>query len=297
MRSPSRPVERAQPLLGTIVRMRVTGLEESRAHAAITDAFGIIADVHGLMSFHEIDSELSRLNRSAWREPVRVHAHTREVLTRALEIAALSEGLFDPTVAPMLVEGGRLPAPDGAAADPSATWRDIRLHDDGTVTFAKPLWIDLGGIAKGYAVDCALAHINASNPTHACVEAGGDLRLSGEGAEHVYLAAPHPADSVPALKVENAAVASSGSQVGHASEGGSTLLSPHVDTRSRTFCNTDRFVTVVAPHCIDADALTKVVMAAGAAARPVLECYQAQAFMYERATWTRIPDYSQFNLP
>ena len=289
MRSPSHPVERAQPLLGTIVRMRVAGLEESRAHAVITEAFGIIADVQRLMSFHEPDSELSRLNREAARKPIPVHSHTRTVLTRTLEIAAISDGLFDPTIAPRLVEGGQLPTPDAAAADPSATWRDVSLQD-GTVTFAKPLWIDLGGIAKGYAVDCALAHINACNPTHACVEAGGDLRLSGTGPEHVYLAAPHAANSLPALKVENAAVASSGSQVARGAGGGETLLSPHVDTRTGTYCNTDRFVTVVAPCCIDADALTKVVMAAGAASAPVLERYQAQAFMYERASWTRIPN-------
>jgi len=290
MRSPLPRIERAQPLLGTVVRIRVSGLEESRAHAVISDAFQIIADVQRLMSFHEPGSELSRLNRGAWQKPMPLHSHTRTVLIRALEIAAVSDGLFDPTVAPMLVDGGRLPPPDAAAAEPGATWRDINLQEDGTVIFAKPLWIDLGGIAKGYAVDCALAHINASSPTHACVEAGGDLRLSGAGPEHVYLAAPHAVNSLPALKVENAAVASSGSQVSNRSGGDDTLLSSHVDTRTRTYCNTDRFVTVVAPHCIDADALTKVVMAAGAAAGPVLERYHAQAFMYERATWTRVPD-------
>ena len=290
MRSPLPPVERAQPLLGTIVRIRVAGLEESQAHEVITDAFGIIADVQRLMSFHEPGSELSRLNREAWRKPIRVHTHTRAVLARALEIAAASNGLFDPTVAPLLVEEGRLPAPEGVAPDPCATWCDIDLREDGTVMFARPLWIDLGGIAKGYAVDCALAHLNAFSPTHACVEAGGDLRLSGTGPEHVYLAAPRAANSLPALKVENAAVASSGSQASGRPGGHDTLLSSHVDTRTKAYCNTDRFVTVVAPQCIDADALTKVVMAAGTAAGPVLERYQAQAFLCDRATWTHIPN-------
>jgi len=288
MRLPLHPIERAQPLLGTVVRIRVEGLEEALGHTVISHAFGIIADVHRLMSFHEPDSEISRLNREAWRAATRIHVHTRRVLEKALDVASVSGGLFDPTIAPMLVESGLLPTPDARTPDPGATWRDISLAEDGTVAFGKPLWIDLGGIAKGYAVDCAMAHISTYRPARACVEAGGDLKLYGEGPEPVYLAAPAVADSVPVLKVENAAVASSGSQVPDDREG--APVSPHVDTRARGYCRTDRFVTVAAPHCIDADALTKVVMAGGIAAAPALERYQAQAFLYEHASWIRIPD-------
>jgi len=266
----------------------VEGLEEALGHAVISHAFGIIADVHRLMSFHEPDSEVSRLNREAWRTPTQIHGHTRQVLEKALDMAAVSGGLFDPTIAPVLVESGLLPMPDAHAPDPGATWRDISLGEDGTVAFGKPLWIDFGGIAKGYAVDCAMAHISTYRPVRACVEAGGDLKLYGAGPEPVYLAAPGIVDSLPVLTVENAAVASSGSQVPYDREG--EPVSPHVDTRTRGYCRTDRFVTVAAPQCTDADALTKVVMAGGIAAAPALEHYQAQAFLCEQSSWIRIPD-------
>lgn len=287
MLSPLPPIERAKPLLGTIVRMRVTGLEPARAHEAISGAFDIVSEIHRLMSFHETGSELSRLNARAMRAPIRVSAHTGTVLEKALDLARASQGLFDPTVAPALVAGGLLPSPDAMPPADEASWEDVILSADGSVTFTRPLWLDLGGIAKGYAVDCAVAHLETYRPTSLYVEAGGDLRLAGPGAETVYLAAPGSAERRPALQIENAAVASSGSQaVGDAPD--NPLTSAHIDTRTGAFCPTDRFVSVVAPCCIDADALTKVVMAAGSAAAPILASYRACAFLYEGTAWTQV---------
>ena len=279
-------IERAKPLLGTIVRIRVTGLEAARAQEAISGAFAIVSEIHRLMSFHDAGSELSRLNATASRTPMRVSAHVRAVLDKALELARASNGLFDPTVAPALVGRGLLPYPGGAPVETGANWRDITLSSDGSVTFARPLWLDLGGIAKGYAVDCAIGHLEAYGPTGLYVEAGGDLRLAGPVAEPVYLAAPGSSDRQPVLTVENAAVASSGSQAADAPD--APLTSAHIDTRTGEFCPTDRFVSVVAPRCIDADALTKVVMAAGSAAAPILAGYHACAFLQEGAAWTQV---------
>jgi thiamine biosynthesis lipoprotein len=61
MPSPS-PIERIKPLLGTTVRVRVSGLDAARSHAAIDAAFAEIAAIHALMSFHEAQSDVSRLN-------------------------------------------------------------------------------------------------------------------------------------------------------------------------------------------------------------------------------------------
>lgn len=275
MPSPSHRIERAKPLLGTIVRIRVSGLAPADANEAISGAFGIVSEIHRLMSFHEAGSELSRLNAQAWRAPFRVSAFTRIVLGKALELARLSDGVFDPTVAPRLVGDGLLPRPADEQPDVAASWRDVVLASGGLVSFAKPLWLDFGGIAKGYAVDCAVAHLETFNPTGIYVEAGGDLRLAGPEAELVRLAVPGPGDECPVLKIENAAVASS-------------LGLAHIDTRTGDFCPPDRFVSVVAPHCVDADALTKVVMAAGAKADPILARYDARAFLREGAAWTQI---------
>lgn len=287
MPSPSRVIERARPLLGTVVRIRVEGLDPAVAHAAISGAFRLIEDIHRLMSFHSPDSELTALNRLAARSPVTVSAHTWAVLSQAVEIARASGGVFDPTVAPALVAAGLTPEPDVDWPDPSADWTDIRLGADGEVAFTRPLWIDLGGIAKGYAVDCAVDHLERRRPTRLCVEAGGDLRLAGPGTERVYLAAPQMSAEQPMLEVENASIASSGSLPSpHGADGDWT--SPHIDPRTRAPCRTDRFVTVVARRCMDADALTKVVMAAAAASAGVLARRQAQAFLYDGSSWTHL---------
>jgi thiamine biosynthesis lipoprotein len=288
MPSPSRPIERAKPLLGTIVRIRVEGLPADLAHQAISGAFRAVEDIHRRMSFHDPASELSRLNRDAWRTPVTVSEHTRTVLKKAVEIARASEGLFDPTVAPALVLAGLIPAPDHKRPDPTSSWRDIMLGPDGAVAFERPLWIDLGGIAKGYAVDCAVAWLGRFAPVRVCVEAGGDLRLTGPGAERVHLAAPQADGAIPVLDVEDAAVASSGRAP--SCEAAKRLISPHIDPRTKSSRSDDRFATVVAPRCIEADALTKVVMAAGEAAAPVLARYRAQAFLLDDDRWSSLAE-------
>ena len=286
MPSPLPPIERAKPLLGTIVRMRVTGLEPARAHEAISGAFDIVSEIHQLMSFHEAGSELSRLNALADRAPIRVSAHTRIVLQKALDLARVSQGLFDPTVAPALVATGLLPSPEATPTAEEATWEDVVLSADGSVSFNRPLWLDLGGIAKGYAVDCAVAHLETCRPASLYVEAGGDLRLAGPEAETVYLAAPG-SERQPVLRIENAAVASSGSQPADDAPG-SPLASAHIDTRTGGFCPAGRFVSVVAPRCIDADALTKVVMAAGSASASILAGYRARAFLFDDGDWIQL---------
>jgi FAD:protein FMN transferase len=289
MSSPSPPIERAKPVLGAIVRIRVSGLARPEAFAAIDGAFRIVEEIHALMSFQSPGGELSRLNREAHRSPVETSAHTRAVLSKALEIADASDGLFDPTVAPSLVRAGLTPAPTAQTPDPASSWRDIVLGESGTVAYRRPLWIDLSGVAKGYAVDCAVAHLQAFGPARICVEAGGDLRLSGPGSERVWLDAPGVCGAQAVLDVEEAAVASSGSQVPHG-EGTLLPVSPHIDPRTGMPCRTDRFATVVAPLCVHADALTKVVMIAGPAAAPLLRRYQAQALLCEGGAWTRIAD-------
>lgn len=281
---PSLLIERAKPLLGTIVRIRVDGLPQVLANDVISAAFDRVAEIHRLMSFHEAGSELSQLNREAACHPVHVSAHTHAVLRCALELADASEGLFDPTIAPALVRDGLLPALPGDPPAADANWQDVVLSPDGTVSFRKPLWLDLGGIAKGYAVDCAFDCIASHRLSRICVEAGGDLRLGGAEPERVYLAAPYRDGVIPALDVEGAAVASSGSQALQ----DEALVSPHIDPRTGRYCNTGRFVTVLAPRCMDADALTKVVMAAGTASAAILDRYQALAFMLDGTGWTSI---------
>jgi thiamine biosynthesis lipoprotein len=170
----------------------VHGLIDADAHRAIDEAFGEISLVHRLMSFHEAASDVSRLNREACGRTSDVHPATFEVLHWAREIAEASGGCFDITVAAKLVAWGILPPPDSPhAPDPHADWRDIELGEDFSVRFRRPLWIDLGGVAKGYAVDRAIEKLRRHGATEACVNAGGDLKIYGPEAEVIALRPEH----------------------------------------------------------------------------------------------------------
>ena len=182
-------MRRAQPWLGTLVGIEATGLPPAQLARAIDRAFAAVARVHALMSFHEPGSELSRLNRAAHAGPVPVSGHLRRVLRAACRLSALTDGRFDVTVAPTLVRWGYLPgSPD--STEPTGDWRDIRLGTDGTVRFARPLLIDLGGIAKGYAVDLAIASLRRAGVPQACVNAGGDLRFYGREPRRIGVRDP-----------------------------------------------------------------------------------------------------------
>ena len=106
-------VRRARPLLGTFVEISANGARSGDLQAAISGAFDAVADVHRLMSFHDRDSDVSRLNREAAIRPVAVHPWTYEVLHWSAELHAASHGLFDVAVADTLQRVGLLPGGDG----------------------------------------------------------------------------------------------------------------------------------------------------------------------------------------
>lgn len=265
-------LERAKPLLGTTVVVRVARADDATGHAAIDAAFREIAEVHRLMSFHDTDSDLSRLNRLGGKETVRLDPRTAEVLALALDLAERSDGAFDPCVGARAVADGDLPPPPGAsAADPMGSWRDVRKVGC-EAHFTRPVWLDFGGIAKGYAVDRAIEQLRAFGIVQASVNAGGDLRVIGGQSETVGLRAG-AADTLPVVEITDGALASSG--------GGDAAMVRHYDGASGDQITLAQFVSVAASTCMVADALTKVVLARGAAAGPVLSLYRAKAWAFD----------------
>lgn len=280
-------VERAQPWLGTLVSLRAKGLPLADAHRAIDAAFKEVATVHRQMSFHEEDSDVGRLNRAGVRQPVRVHPYTLEVLKWALAIAAISGGCFDISVGAELVEWGLLPRPVGTPRHPMGSWRDIEILPDGRVEFQRPLWIDLGGIAKGYAVDRATECLRASGAAQAVVNAGGDIRVIGRKAERIGLELEFPLNPVPVLELTNGSIASSSGHRHRLWHQG-RVCGPHVHGVRRSPVPTDRFVCVIAERCIVADALTKIVMAEGHRSAGLLRQFKASALLHDpRGGWSR----------
>jgi thiamine biosynthesis lipoprotein len=273
-------IRRARPLLGTFVEIAATGGEQSELDAAAEAAFAAVAKAHRLMSFHDAASDVSRLNREAATRPVRVDAWTWEVIAAALDLNRRSDGAFDITVAPLLQHAGLLPPSAGPAGDARPAPDAIEMLPGHRVRFRHPgTRIDLGGIAKGFAVDRALGTLRAHLVTAALVNAGGDLAAFGPKAWPIHLRDPRdPRETIGAIDARNEALATTGARF--------EPLDSHVvastavfDPRARAPASLIAGASVRAPCAMLADALTKIVMIAGEAAAALLAHFGAAALM------------------
>ena len=276
-------LRRARPLLGTIVEIAAAGLPERDLGAAIEAAFAAVEKVHRLMSFHDPASDVSRLNREAASRPVTVDPWTFAVIEAAIDFYRRSHGLFDVTVAAALQDLGLLPRLEpvfGTPPDGPATGEAIETLPDRRIRFRQPrVRIDLGGIAKGFAVDRARQTLQAHGATGGLVNAGGDLAAFGARAVPVHIRDPRePRRVLARIEVRNEALASSGG--GFDPFDSSAVMAPAViDTRTQEPARAIAGVTVRARSCMVADALTKVTMIAGEAASDLLDRCAASALL------------------
>lgn len=274
-------LQRVRPLLGTYVDISASGDVPEEVNEVMLAAFAKIERIHRLMSYQDSSSELSRINREAHAGWVWVSPELSEVLHHSRRIATVSGGLFDPTVAPVLCGMGYLPRhKDAPRPSGQGDWRDI-VVEGRRVRFSRRIRIDLGGIAKGYAVDCALAILRDAGMRAARVNAGGDLALFAPQPEDVHVRHPrNPSTLLRLLQMREGAVATSAGYHQACRRGGrwvTPLVNPH--TRE-CLCLKDS-VSVVAKDCMTADALTKVVAADLKAAPECLRSLGAQAIRLE----------------
>jgi len=253
--------------------------DEASLHARVDAAFGAIARVQALMSFHDPASELSRLNAGAHREPIAVDCWTWKVLAEAVRLGDASDGALDVAIAPVLVRLGFLPAlPGRRRASDRGSYRDIQLHADERVSFARPLQIDLGGIAKGFAVDRAAETLADAGVANAVIEAGGDLRFVGTPPRRVLLRNPRaPWLDRAEVDVAAPALATSAGYFARRRRRG-RRVTPLVDPRSGKPVRAPASISVFAPTAMLADGLTKVVaLAAPELTRSLLRAEAATA--------------------
>src|SRR4030095_7000205 len=209
MRSALNRVRRARPSLGTFVEITARGDNEARLHGAIDRAFNVIARGDRKMSFHHSDSDVSRINREAFRRTVTGDPWTWRVLRAAQRLSHESDGIFDITVARKLMQWKYLPRQYRDVS--KGNWREIVLEKNCTVRFRNRVIVDLGGIAKGFAVDRAVKALKRAGVPYGVVNAGGDLRVFGLKAELVHLRHPdEPMRPAGAIRLHERALASSG---------------------------------------------------------------------------------------
>jgi thiamine biosynthesis lipoprotein len=170
------------PVLGTYVQAGTVG-PRARAEAALAAAHESLQQSHARWSFQNPESELSRLNRACGRwlplPPV-----TLRLLRLARGMTAASGGLFNCTVGGQLVSLGILPDHTGRPSLHSGCAGDIELTGS-AARLRRPVLLTLDGIAKGYAVDLAVAALRRAGATGGWVNAGGDMRVFGDAQQPV----------------------------------------------------------------------------------------------------------------
>ncbi len=269
-----------RPLLGTYVVVEVNADDDDTTRAAIDAAFAAITQVQRLMSAFDSDSDVSRINARAHLEAVHVHAWTADVLRLAITLHAESAGLFDIGIAPHLAQWDMLPMSDIDDRDSSAT----KLVIDGqSVRSSVPTRIDLGGIAKGFAVDRAIDAAIDAGARGVLVNAGGDLRVAGDLEAPVYLRNPHDPQQVAlAGTLRDGAMATSAIYYSKRQHEGA-MVSAIVEPVSGQPLLDESSHSVIAPSCAVADALTKVLALSGNPNHTAFARHQAQALIVPAA--------------
>jgi FAD:protein FMN transferase len=160
----------------------VYGREEREMKQIVNEALDEIDRIDRLMSHYKKDSPLSEINREAAKGPVRVEPELFDFISECIKYSRESDGAFDITVGPLMKawgffrDEGRLPSDSELSKARGRTgYRHIILNEkERTIRFDRDgVELDLGGIAKGYAVDRAVSLLKARGIERALVNAGG----------------------------------------------------------------------------------------------------------------------------
>ncbi len=264
---------RCKPLLGTFVEIRAESEEPSSI--ALDAAFLAIEQVQSLMSFHTPESELSQINARSYLEPVRVHPWVAEVLTIAKEIHLQSQGIFNCGIGHRLVEAGLLPRHFNPSNHSFGGIEHLLFIEPTLVRSPLPLCLDLGGIAKGYAVDKAVEALVSQGLQTGSVNAGGDMRVFGNHAQEIQIRHPsNPQELIQIGSMKVGALATSGLYFAKRDADAKSFM---VNPLSQKHIEFSESYSVIASECVYADALTKVVSISGNVQHPCLSHFSAQA--------------------
>lgn len=270
--------EFTRPQMGLPFRIVLYAPDAAAANAAAEVAFARISQLNDCLSDYDADSELSRLSRTAGEDrPVPVSADLWTVLERSQALARRTDGAFDVTVGPVVSlwrkarREKRLPQADRLAEARAAVgWRKLELDPRArTATLLVPdMRLDLGAIAKGYAVDEALKVLRARGVKRALVAGGGDMAVGnappGKPDWRIEVAPLDVPDAPPArfVRLRNCALATSGDVFQHVEIEG-VRYSHIVDPRTGMGLTDHSLVTVIAPDCTTADNLATAVSVLG----------------------------------
>ena len=267
--------EYVQVHMGVRARLVVYAKDEETAVEACTAAYRRVAELEQICTDYRKSSELMQLCAKAGGPAVAVSDELFYVISKSVEAARNSGGAFDITVGPYVAlwrearKTGRMPAREKIEEarelvghqkiilDPSA--QTIRLTTSG-------MRLDLGGIAKGYAGDCALAVLRSYGIESALFEAGGDIVVSnappGRHGWEIEVVNDRPSSKPKLLFMKNAGISTSGDTEQHVVIEG-RRYSHVVDPRTGIGLTNRNYVTITAPDGITSDALSTTACVLG----------------------------------
>lgn len=266
---------RCKPLLGTFVEISI---DEDDGLIAIEHAFEAIQNVHHLMGFHNPESELSQINQHAHSEAVEIHPWTAQVIQIAKEVHFESNGLFDCGIGHRLVAAGLLPRHITFSNHELGGIEDIHFLAPDLIKSSRPICLDLGGIAKGFAVDMAVRVLTSEGISSGSVNAGGDLRVFGSTSFPIQIRNPEfPEQLIEIGALENGAIATSSLYFAKRDQQQSHIINPLAQNPSDVHVDVSGSFSILAKECVYADALTKVLALSNNEHHPCFERFSAQA--------------------
>jgi FAD:protein FMN transferase len=266
-------VYRDEAIMGTRCAVEVWAPDRMVGEVAINAVFDDMRRIDELMSTYKATSEISKVNREAAQHPVRVSAELFSLLETAQKYSELSGGVFDITYASVgyLFDYRKHVRPDTEAIDkalPAVDYRQLKLDPARrTVAFGMPgMRIDLGGIAKGYAVDRGIEILRRRGYTHAMVNSGGDTRVLGDRMGKPWMVGiRHPDrkdEVVLRIPLEDAAFSTSGDYERFFDEGG-VRYHHIINPKTGDSPHEVRSVTLISTSATRTDGLTKTVFILG----------------------------------
>ena len=267
-------ISREEAIMGTAIRVELWCDQRGEGGSAIDAVMAEMHRIDRLLSPYKHESELSLINREAGRRAVPVSAETFALLTQAARFSALSGGAFDISFASVghlfdYRAAVRPSAEQIELARQSIGWQNVVLDEHArTVRFVMPgMRIDLGGFAKGHAVDNSVAILERHGIAHANVSAGGDSRVIGSRRGRPWTIAirdPRGSGIVAVLPLEDVSISTSGDYERYFEQDG-VRFHHLIDPRTGESPRDVRSVTILAPGGLTSEAMSKTVFVLGAA--------------------------------
>jgi thiamine biosynthesis lipoprotein len=266
-----------EPHMGTTFRIVLYAPDEATAKKAAKAAFARVAELNAIMSDYQPTSELMRLCEKAGGAPVEVSVDLFEILRKSEEFAKMSDGAFDISISPVVRlwrkarRTREMPkAEDIKKALARVDYRKIKLDPKGRTVqlLMMGMLLDLGGIAKGYAADAALAVLRQHGITRALVAAGGDIAVGDAPSDaagwKIGIAPLKNPDAPPEhyLLLKNAGVSTAGDSEQFVEINGKRY-SHIIDPKTGYGLVGRRSVTVIAPDATTSDGLDTPICVMG----------------------------------